>query len=78
MINYPREESSDEGTRLHQEMERRRAQLKSDIQLAIDEAERGEIMPLDVEELKAELIAELDENGRAKELTPRVIRNVKA
>ena len=61
-----REEFAVEAARLYQEMEARRAQLKADIQIAIDEADRGLVAPLDIEEIQAELIAELDENGRPK------------
>jgi hypothetical protein len=47
-----------EAVRLYREMETRRAQLKADIQEAIDESDRGLSEPLDMEAIEAELEAE--------------------
>jgi Arc/MetJ-type ribon-helix-helix transcriptional regulator len=61
-----REELAIEAVRLYREIERKRAQLKSDVQAAIDEADRGLCEPLDIEAIKAELRAGLDSQGRPK------------
>ena len=61
-----REELTIEAVRLYREVERKRAQLKSDVQAAIDEADRGLCEPLDIEAIKAELENELDSRGRSK------------
>jgi putative addiction module CopG family antidote len=59
-----REEFAAEALRLYRDLERRREQLKSDIQAALNEADRGESQPLDIEEIIEELNVELDSNGR--------------
>jgi hypothetical protein len=46
--------------------EARRAQLEKDIRAAIDESNRRLSRPLDIESIKAELRAELDERGQPK------------
>ncbi|MEX0978781.1 MAG: hypothetical protein WDZ48_08025 [Pirellulales bacterium] len=61
-----RDELAAEAVRLYRELEARHAQLKSDVQAAIDEADRGLCEPLDIETIKAELSAELDSHGRPK------------
>ncbi len=55
-----------EAARLYRELEQRHEQLKSDIAAAIEEADRGECEPLDIESIKAELSAELDEEGQPR------------
>ena len=55
-----------EAARLYRDLENRPARLKSDVQAAIDEADRGECGPMDIETIKAELMAELDENGQPR------------
>ena len=50
--------------RVYRELETKRAQLKSDVQAAIDEAEQGLAEPLDIDAIKAELTAELAPDGR--------------
>jgi putative addiction module CopG family antidote len=52
-----------EALRLYREIETKRAQLKADIQEAIDEADRGLCEPLDIDAIKAELDADLDSLG---------------
>ena len=59
-----REELAAEAIRVYRDLEVKRVQLKSDIQAGIDEADQGLIEPLDIDAIKAELIAELDEDGR--------------
>jgi Arc/MetJ-type ribon-helix-helix transcriptional regulator len=59
-----RDEMTTEAIRVYRELETRHAQLKSDVQAAIDEADQGLAEPLDIEAIKAELIAEFDVDGR--------------
>jgi putative addiction module CopG family antidote len=59
-----RDELAAEAVRVYRDLETRHAQLKSDVQAAIDEADRGLAEPLDIEAIKAELIAEFDLEGR--------------
>ncbi len=61
-----RDELTVEAVRLFRDLEAKRQQLKSDIQAAIDEADRGLCEPLDVEAIKAELNAEFDAKGIPK------------
>jgi putative addiction module CopG family antidote len=61
-----RDEFAVEAARLYREIESRREQLKSDIQAAIEEANRGESAPLDIEAIKRELTEELNLNGQPK------------
>ncbi len=61
-----RDELAIKALRLYREMEKRHAQLKSDVQAAIDEADRGLSEPMDIEAIKAELRAELDSQGRPR------------
>jgi hypothetical protein len=44
-------------------MKLRHEQLRSDVQEAIDQADRGDIAPLDIDAIKAELMDEIDERG---------------
>ena len=55
-----RDELAVEAVRLYREIEIKHAQLKADIQAALDEADRGLSKPLDIEAIKTELAAELD------------------
>ena len=64
-FNSP-DELAIEAVRLYREIETKRAQLKADLRAAIDEADRGLCEPLDFDALEAELMADLDENGRPK------------
>lgn len=61
-----REELAIEAVRLYREIEQKRANLKSDVQAAIDEADRGLCEPMDIDAIKAELRAELDSQGRPR------------
>jgi putative addiction module CopG family antidote len=61
-----RDELAIEAVRLYREIEAKHAQLKSDVQAAIDEADRGLSKPLDIAAIKAELAAEFDDQGRRK------------
>ena len=60
-----RDELAAEAMRLYREMELKHAQLKTDVQAAIDEAEQGLSEPLDMASIKAELIAEWRSAGRS-------------
>ena len=64
-FNSP-DELAIEAVRIYRDLEARRSQLKSDVQAAIDEADRGLSEPMDFEALKAELDAELNPDGRPK------------
>jgi putative addiction module CopG family antidote len=55
-----------EAVRLYREIELRRDVLKADLQAAIDQSDHGMSAPLDIEAIKRELVAELDEQGRPK------------
>lgn len=61
-----REEFALAAARVYREMDERQKQLKADIQAAIAEADAGLCEPLDIEQIKAELMAELDPNGQPK------------
>jgi putative addiction module CopG family antidote len=54
-----------EAVRIYRELEARRAQLKSDVQAAIDESRQGLSEPLDMEAIKAELRAKWNSRGRS-------------
>ncbi len=47
-----------EAIRVYRELETRHAQLKSDVQAAIDEADQDLAEPLDIEAIKAELTSQ--------------------
>jgi putative addiction module CopG family antidote len=57
-----REELAVEAMRVYRELEMKHAQLKADVRAGIDESDRGLSAPLDIEAIKAELIAELGPN----------------
>jgi Arc/MetJ-type ribon-helix-helix transcriptional regulator len=59
-----REELAAEAIRLYRDLEVTHAQLKSDVQAAIDEAEQGLTEPLDIDDIKAEIMSELDAESR--------------
>jgi|GraSoiStandDraft_4_1057263.scaffolds.fasta_scaffold162793_4 Arc/MetJ-type ribon-helix-helix transcriptional regulator len=59
-----RDEFAIEAARLYREIETRHQQLKTDVQAAIDEADRGESEVLDIDSIKQELVDELDSRGR--------------
>jgi Arc/MetJ-type ribon-helix-helix transcriptional regulator len=59
-----RDELAVEAVRIYRALDAKHAQLKSDVQAAIAEAERGLSVPLDIEAIKAELTAELDTRGQ--------------
>jgi hypothetical protein len=58
-----REELTAEALRVYRELEIKHAQLKSDVQAAIDECDRGLCAPLDIEAIETELISELRPDG---------------
>ena len=61
-----REELVIEAIRVYRELEAGHAQLKSEVQKRIEQADRGEVGPLNIDEIKRELIDELDEQGHPK------------
>ena len=61
-----REEFFRETARIYRELEERFADLKSLLRERIDEANQGELAPLDIDAIKAELAQELDEIGQPK------------
>ena len=61
-----REELATEAIRVYRELEARHAQLKSDVQTRIEQADRGEVGPLDIDDIKQELIDELDGQGHSR------------
>jgi len=61
-----REEFFVETARVYRELEARHADLKSLARARIDEANQGQLEPLDIDAIKAELAQELDELGRPK------------
>ncbi len=58
-----REELTIEAVRLLRDVQEKRRQLKSDVQAALDEADRGLSGPFDLDAIKAELNAEFDAKG---------------
>lgn len=61
-----RDELVVEAVRLFHELDTKRQRLKSDVQAAIDEADRGLCEPFDIDALIAELNAEFDAKGIPK------------
>lgn len=61
-----REEFFLEAARIYRQLESRHADLKSLIRERIEEADRGELEPLDIDAIKAELAQELDATGQPK------------
>ncbi len=61
-----REEFFLETARVYRDLEARHADLKSLIRERIEEADQGELPPLDVDAIKAELAQELDGIGQPK------------
>ena len=61
---HSRDELAVEAVRIYRALDAKHAQLKSDVQAAIDEAEQGLSVPLDIEAIKAELTAELETRGQ--------------
>ena len=61
-----REEFFLETARLYRELEARHADLKALIRERIEEADRDDLEPLDIDAIKAELAQEIDANGQPK------------
>jgi Arc/MetJ-type ribon-helix-helix transcriptional regulator len=55
-----REEFALAAANAYREVDEKRAQLKADIQAALDEVREGRCAPLDIEAIQAELMEELD------------------
>jgi len=49
---------------VYRELRTRHNHLRADIESAIAQADRGKVAPLDIDAIKAELTAELDETGQ--------------
>ncbi|MFH1923726.1 MAG: type II toxin-antitoxin system ParD family antitoxin, partial [Planctomycetota bacterium] len=60
------EEFASEAMRLYRDLEARHESLKRDVQAALDQSEKGQSMPLDMDAIKQELTDELDEQGRGR------------
>jgi Arc/MetJ-type ribon-helix-helix transcriptional regulator len=56
---------------LYREMRQRHAELKAKVDQSLDEAERGEVAPLDIALLKSTLASELSESGGMDCVEPR-------
>jgi putative addiction module CopG family antidote len=52
--------------RLYRDLEDRHESLKRDVQAALEQSERGQSEPFDLDSIKRELTEELDEHGRGK------------
>ena len=50
--------------RMYRELEQRHQELRSQVQHSIEQAERGELAALDMEEIKAELAAEFEPSSQ--------------
>ena len=60
------DEFVNEAIRVFREIEAQHQQLRTDVQRSIEEADRGEVEPMDIGALKAKLLAELDRHRRPK------------
>ena len=60
------EEFALEAMRLYRDLEVRHESLKGDVQAALEQSQKGQSEPLDVDSIKKELTDELDEQGRGK------------
>lgn len=52
--------------KVYRELKARHNSLRKDVETAIATADRGEVAPLDIDAIKAELTNELDESGDRK------------
>ncbi|MCH7988185.1 MAG: hypothetical protein IID46_03425 [Planctomycetes bacterium] len=52
--------------KVYRELKTRHTTLRDEIAESIAAADRGEVVPLDIESIKTELSAELDESGEPK------------
>jgi putative addiction module CopG family antidote len=59
-----REELAAEAIRIYRDLETKHAQLKSDVQAAIDEADQGLSEPLDMDSIKAEVLSAVAAEAR--------------
>ena len=51
---------------LYREMNRRHSELRGQVQRSLDQADRGETVPLDMDAIKGTLRDELDDSGRPR------------
>jgi hypothetical protein len=61
-----RNELEVEAVRLYRDIDAMRSQLKNDVQAALNEADSGLCLPLDIDTIEAELQAELDFKGQPR------------
>ena len=61
-----RDDFTAEAVRFYRELEERHQRLKADIAVALDEVQRGEDEPFDIESIKQELLDNLDEQGNPR------------
>ena len=60
------EEFATEAMRLYRDLEARHESLRGNVQAAIEQSEKGQSEPLDLDSIKKELNDELDEQGRGR------------
>ena len=60
------EEFAAEAIRVYRELETRHADLSAEVQRRVEQADAGDLAPLDIEAIKAELSAELHPDGTPK------------
>ena len=60
------EEFAAEAIRVYRELETRHADLSAEVQRRVAQADAGDLAPLDIEAIKAELSAELHPDGTPK------------
>ena len=58
------EEFAIEAMQLYRELDDRHEAIKVDVRAALEQSDRGQSVPLDMDAIKRELINELDERGR--------------
>ena len=51
---------------VYRDLKQRHEELRRDVQLSLEQAERGEVGPLDIDAIKSELTHELGENGQPR------------
>jgi len=60
------EEFAQEAMRLYRDIEARHESLKDDVRAALEQSEKGQSVPLDMDSIKSELHDELDQRGRGQ------------
>jgi len=60
------EEFALEAMRLYRDLEKRHESIKGDVRAALEQSEKNQSEPLDIDSIKGELTDELDEQGRGR------------